>query len=69
MSSFYDKKEELILNMFISILLLIILFSILSTLFINKNILKPLFKLKSTLESVLNKKYKPIGLIQLLVQL
>lgn len=69
MSSFYDKKEELILNMFISILLLIILFSILSTLFINKNILKPLFKLKSTLESVLNKKYKPVGLIQLLVQL
>ncbi|MDX4067106.1 EAL domain-containing protein [Aliarcobacter skirrowii] len=63
MSSFYDKKEELILNMFISILLLIILFSIVSTLFINKNILKPLFKLKSTLESVLNKKYKPIEII------
>ncbi|TLS97846.1 sensor domain-containing phosphodiesterase [Aliarcobacter cibarius] len=60
---FNDKENEFILNMFISIIVLIVLFFTLSSVFITKNIIEPLFKLKIALESMLNKKYRPIEII------
>ncbi|MGM0519992.1 MAG: EAL domain-containing protein [Campylobacterota bacterium] len=59
--SYYDKKRKELISMIILVVILmtIIIFYIFIS-FINIEILKPLKKLQDALESMLNKKYKPI---------